>query len=492
MSAQTGIPLAWSEERFRETFARCADVHIQSSRFAESEGGSVTFVYVEGLVIGTHLSLVVIPELRRLFREEPGVQRRIELLSGSLPLIRMKDGATTEEIAESIFQGDLLILFDDSASLYRMSMDFRPARQPDESSTEISIKGPRDGFIEDINTNVALLRKRVRSQSLCYETTMIGRRTKTKIGLLYFEDLLDPKVLKTVRSRLGSIDIDGLYSINQLEEMLGDSRHSLLPLMDFTGRPDFALSCLLAGRFVLFVDGNPFALIGPAGLSLILKSPEDVHFNYAYVSFSRIVRAVSLFFSIFLPGIWVALMAFHQDQIPFRMMATISVSRLGLPLSAQMEMFVLLMLLEIFREAGVRLPSNIGQTLASIGGLIIGDAAIRAGLVSPSVVVVGAITAVSGVTLVNQSLSTIISVFRFFFFFMGSFLGIYGLILGIILLAAYMSRLKSFGMPYMAPWSPPNAREMIRSYIRLPWSLMRRRPKAIHPTDPDRQGDDGR
>nr|WP_325049974.1 spore germination protein [Cohnella faecalis] len=162
---------------------------------------------------------------------------------------------------------------------------------------------------------------------------------------------------------------------------------------------------------------------------------EDIHFNYAYVSFARVVRGASLFISLFLPGIWVALLAFHQDQIPFRLMATISVARLGLPMSVQMEMFLLLMLLEVFREAGVRLPSSIGQTLTSIGGLIIGDAAIRAGLVSPSIVVVGAITAVSGVTLVNQSLSTIISILRLFFFAMGAFLGMFGIILGMIVLA---------------------------------------------------------
>ncbi|KHF32174.1 Spore germination protein XA [Paenibacillus sp. P1XP2] len=168
------------------------------------------------------------------------------------------------------------------------------------------------------------------------------------------------------------------------------------------------------------------ALIGPGTLSLQMKSPEDVHFNYIYVSFVRLIRILSLLISIGLPSFWVALAAFHQDQIPFRLMATISTARLGLPLSAQMELFLLLILLEIFREAGIRLPSTIGQTLTVIGGLIIGDAAIRAGLVSPSSVVVGAITAVASATLVNQTLSTAVSVIRFGLFFASSILACTG------------------------------------------------------------------
>ncbi|MNZ96190.1 Spore germination protein XA [compost metagenome] len=227
-------------------------------------------------------------------------------------------------------------------------------------------------------------------------------------------------------------------------------------------------------------------IVGPAGLSLLLKSPEDIHFNYAYVSFARLIRIVSLFFSIFLPALWVSLMAFHQDQIPFRIMATISVSRLGLPFPSQIEMFILLMLLEIFREAGVRLPNAIGQTLTSIGGLIIGDAAIRAGLVSPSVVVIGAITAVSSVTLVNQSLTSIVSIMRFFFFFAACFLGMYGVILGIVLFIAYMASQKSFGVNFLAPLSPLLIRTLIPSFLRLPWFMLKRRPGSLEPQDKDR------
>jgi hypothetical protein len=251
------------------------------------------------------------------------------------------------------------------------------------------------------------------------------------------------------------------------------------------------VNALLAGRFVLIIDGNPLTLVGPATFNIIMKSPEDMHFGFLYVSFVRLIRLFSFWMSILLPGLWVALTAFHQDQIPFQLMATVASSRQGLPFSAQMEMFILLLLLEIFREAGVRLPSAIGQTLTVIGALVIGDAAIRAGLVSPSVVVVGSITAVMGVTLVNQTLSSIVSVLRFFMFLISSFIGMYGLILAMILLLFYMSRIKSFGVPYLAPISPLNSKDILKAYVRLPWSKMRNRPAVLDPIDPDHQKEDG-
>jgi len=478
----------WDEATLRELFANSADVQIMPCKLTEHPDSTVLLVYAEGLCDTVQFGQILLPELKRFFtdREQP----KPSDYSGSLPLIPIKSDTASDVLTEFVFQGDVLIMFSLGGSLYKMNICNRPERSPEESNTEISIKGPKDGFTEDIVVNVALIRKRIRSASLNYETYTIGRRTKTKVGLIYFRDILSPGILGEVRKRLKKIDIDGLYSINQLEEKLADSKYSVFPMFTATGRPDYVVSSLLAGRFILIVDGIPMVLIGPAGLSLLMKSPEDLHFNYTYISFARIVRYVSLFLSIALPGLWVSLAAFHQDQIPFRMMATVAGARLGLPMSAQIEMFILLMLLEIFREAGVRLPSSIGQTLTVVGGLIIGDASIRAGLVSPSVVVVGAITAVTSVTLVNQSLSTIVSVIRLAIFLVSSIIGMYGLILCLILFVAYLSKLHSFGLPYLAPISPLNVKDLATSYLRIPWTKIKTRPGIIHPIDPDHHGED--
>ncbi|MHA6482568.1 spore germination protein [Paenibacillus sp. strain BS8-2] len=478
----------WTEDNLRKLFHGNDDVIFQQCRFNNDSNVQVVLVYAEGLAHTIEIGTYVLPELNKLYDRGGMEGRPIEKVSCVMPIVQL--GNTEDELYEVVFQGDLLLLFVETGEAAFVSMGDKPTRSPFESNTEISIKGPRDGFVEDLVVNIALIRKRLRSPSLQVEHMTLGRRSKTRIGLLYFRDILNPSILKEMKERLNKIDVEAIYSLSQLEEYLNDSKFRLLPIMDFTGRPDYVMSSLLSGRIVIIVDGLPMVLIAPAGLTLILKSPEDAHFNYTYVSFARIIRGISLFLSIFLPAIWVALMTFHPDQIPYRMMATVSVTRLGIPLSSHMEMFLLLLLLEIFREAGIRLPSAIGQTLTSIGGLIIGDAAIRAGLVSPSVVVVGAITAVSGVTLVNQTLSTQVSLLRFFFFILSALLGMFGVILGMVLLLGYMGSLRPFGVPYLSPLSPLNLKQLVISFLRVPWKKMKERPDGLQTIDSDNQKGD--
>jgi len=485
------IVIPWSLDRLQALYMNSDDVIIRNFQLNADEQSEIAFIFCEGLTDTVQLGKTIMPELEEMYKVMKGFSAlNSSSLYGALPMLPVNPGVTAEKLSEWLFEGYLIMLFPTSGSLFRMNINNRPERSPEESSTEISIKGPKDGFVESLSMNVALIRKRVRSQSLCFESCVIGRRTKTKVGILYFNDILDPNLLIELRKRLNKIDIDGLYSIHQLEEALSDDKLSIFPLLDYTGRPDKAVSTLLSGRFVIIVDGNPHVLIGPANFTLLIDSPEDIHFNFQYVTFARLIRLLSFIVSIILPGTWVALSAFHPDQIPFRLMATIASARIGLPFSGQVELLILILMLEMFREAGVRLPSTIGQTLTVVGGLIIGDAAIRAGLVSPSVVVVGAITAVSGVTLVNQSLSGAVSVIRLIIFFFASFLGMYGLVISIILLIGYMSRLSSFGVPFLAPLSPPVFRDLVSVIFRLPSSMQKKRPQALHTIDKDRQGDE--
>jgi hypothetical protein len=471
-------------------FKQSDDIHIFVHQYDESPSSTVVLIYSEGTINPSLISRTVLPELHALYRENEEFVLHKGLMFGSLQLEPLQNMASEETLYEVLFEGSLVIFFPQLNTFLTVNISQIPGRMPQESSTEISIKGPKDGFVESIVVNVALIRKRIRSKSLCYEKFIIGKRTKTKVGLLYFQDIISPKILAEIKRRLDKIDVDGIAGVGHLEEILSDSKYSLFPLLDFTGRPDFAVNCLLNGRFVIIIDGSPMVLIGPGTFTLLLKSPEDLHFSFYYVTFVRLIRALSFLLSIILPGLWVALTAYHPDQIPFYLMATISSSRFGLPFSSPVEMFLLIILLEIFREAGVRLPSSIGQTLTVIGGLIIGDASIRAGLVSPSVVVVGAITAVCGVTLVNQTLSSVLSLVRLGLFIMSSFLGMYGLILGVILLVIYMSRLQTFGIPYLSPLSPPIFKDIAKTILRFPWIKIIHRPQNLKTVDSDHQGED--
>ncbi len=480
----------WSITSLKELFVHSQDVAIRIHRFVNDERSDVLFVFSEGTsdssIIGNNI-LVALSETYKSAGTFPIIDG---FLLSSLTT-RAQDGELKlDTIANRIFQGELLLIFPHARGLFWVNIGDLPQRNPDESNTELSIKGPRDGFVENITTNIALIRKRIRSSTLHCEMFVLGSRTSTKVALMYVYDVAAPELLQTVRQRLSKMKVDGIFSIQQIEEWISDHRYAIVPLMDATGRPDFTVSALLQGRFIILVDGMPMVLIGPSNFPLLLKSPEDLHFPYLYTTFARTVRYISLIITIFLPAFWVSLVAFHQDQIPFRILATIAVTRLGLPFSPQIELFLLLMLLEIFREAGSRLPSAISSTLTVVGGLIVGDAAIRAGLISPSTVVVGAVTAVTAATLINQNMSVSVSILRLSLFLLCCFFGMYGLILGAALLVFYLSQLTSFGKPYLAPLSPFIKKDWLPAFFRLPYVKNKWRPALLNTTDADRQRDD--
>lgn len=295
--------------------------------------------------------------------------------------------------------------------------------------------------------------------------------------------------IEDVRSRIHNITVDKMVSSTELEELISDSSYSIFPLLDYTGRPDYAVQSLLRGRFILITDGSPTVSIAPVNLFLLIKAPEDVHFNFLYVSFARILRIAGLAISLFLPGFYVALISYHQDQIPFLLLATIANSRQGIPMAPPLEILLVLGLYELFREAGVRLPKAVGQTLTVVGGLIIGDAAIRAGLTSPSMVVIASLIAVSKYTLVNQIVSGTVTVVSFFILLSSMLLGLLGFFVASFAVLLHLAKLKSFGLPYLAPISPIKIKEVIPSIVMLPWKLLRKRPEITKTKDRTRLGD---
>jgi hypothetical protein len=275
---------------------------------------------------------------------------------------------------------------------------------------------------------------------------------------------------------LDSIKVDIIVSSYEVEERLYDKTFSLFPLMDHSGRPDFAVKSLTQGRFVILVDGNPSCLIGPTNFNQTLYSPEDMHDSFFYISLVRLLRITALLTTIFFPGLYISLITFQIDQLPYSLVATISASRLGLPFSAPIETLLMLTLFELFKEAGIRLPKPVGQTVAVLGGLFIGDAAIRAGLTSPSCLVVISITVISGYILINQSMSNNIVIMRIFVLFISFF----------IIITALVS-LQSFGYPYFSNIARPNREDTIKTLLRVPLKFMKKRNQAYQPVDGDSQ-----
>ncbi|SES23972.1 spore germination protein [Salipaludibacillus aurantiacus] len=477
-----------TEETIREVFRGCGDVTVQGMSFDKSDGlkETVLFFFSQGLVDTQLIDDEVVPRLDTFFRsaEDYHKERLIEdlRLSSTEEIIKRKD------LSLKVFRGSLVLYFVTAQLTLSVDISKIPGRDPEETNTEVSVLGPRDGFVENIKVNSALLRKRIPSESLKYEEYKVGERTNTSVGLMYMEDIINPDVLSDIKSRLANLKIDGLLNSNQLTEMLRQNKMSLLPSLEYTGRPDFTANALLRGRFLLLLDGSPIVLIGPVNIFLLLKSAEDSELIPLYSSFERLLRVVGLSLAIFLPGFWVAVTTYHQDQIPVLLLATLASARRGVPLPTAIEAFVMLGLFELFREAGARLPLAIGQTLTVVGGLIIGDAAIRAGLTNPGIIVIIATSLVATFTLVNQSMIGVFSLLRLLVVAVSSLLGLFGFLISAFFILYYVANIRSYGLPYLAPFSPVSSiRDVFDNIFRSSWRDKGFRPDFMNTKDNTRK-----
>ncbi len=467
-----------NERWIRSACALCKDVHIQKLQFQAGSGSrTVLLLHCEGLADIKHMTQTILPGLEEL------------LLSNQSPdtwnVAPLRIETNLEKVMSDVFQGCLAVLVDGIGKAYVVDIRKPPQRTPEEPNTEVSIRGPRDGFVEELTVNVALVRKRLRSRSLACETFVLGQRSQTRAALLYMEDILNPEVRNAIRQRLSTINFDAVYTSSQLEEFLADSPFSIVPQFHYTGRPDNVVTSLLRGRFAIMLDGLPTALIGPVNFFLLLNSPEDFHVNYLYVFMERLVRFVGASFAVFLPGFYIAITTYHQDQIPLTLLATIMTARKGVPFPTPVEAFIMLILFELFREAGLRLPGVIGQTLAVVGGLIIGESAIRAGLTSPAMLVMIGTTVIASFTILNQSLLGVVSVLRFGVLLLSSLLGLFGFLLAVFVTLTYLASLRSFGLPYLAPYSPFDWQDFLQALARFSWV---KRPRMLRTQDDNRRG----
>jgi len=442
--------------------AGCGDVRVER---LELRGRSATLAYASGMIDNVVYKEQLLPALGKWLGGDAGPGGFAGLMSAAAGT--NKDRA---RIVSSLFSGSVVVIL--HGEVYTYDIPDMPERMPEESSSEISVKGPRDGFVENLSTNRTLVRRRLKTTDLKIESFTAGEESRTEIALLYLASTANDSVVNEARKRIENISTDIVLGSGQLEEMLSDRSRALFPLVDYTGRPDYVIEALLSGRIAIMVDGLPLVYTAPTNLFDLLKSPEDMHNAYYYVAFERLLRLLGLFVTLALPGFWVALSAYNVDQIPFPLLSTIVISRMGLPMSTALEMFFMLFMFELFREAGVRLPRAVGQTVAVVGGIIVGDAAIRAGLTSPTMLVASAITNVSSFTLVNQTLLGSVSLMRFFILLMSSALGMFGFFIGSFAILLYMVSLRSFGIPYLKPAAPYEWKKRTNGYFKPPYAAL--------------------
>lgn len=469
----------------KQLFSSSSDITIKTMEKGDNKE-TFLLVYCGPLIDSVFLDEVVLPKVNQYFIEET-----LENIS-SLIQVQKKDkkDITSEDLSNSIFSGKLMMTTDEIDLIYFYDISKVPTRSPDESVTEVSVRGPKDGFVEELNVNLGLVRKRLKTSSFIVEEYIVGTRSQTKVALLYIKDIINVELLKNIKDKLNKIETDVLTGSSQMEELVVDKQvFSLFPLVNHTGRPDFVVDSLNQGRFSLLVDGAPTALIAPANLAFLIKTSEDQHTSFIFASVERLLRVIGLFITVFLPGLFTALTTHNVGQLPLPLLATISVSRIGLPFTSFIEVILMLVMFELFKEAGARLPKGVGQTVAVLGGLIIGDAAIRGGITSPTMLVVIGVTAISGFTLVNQSLSGNLFVVRLYIVVLSFFAGIFGFIIGFISIIMYLSTIRSFGYPYLSYYQDLTWKDLFSIFVKLPEVIKDKRAPELDTNDSTRQGD---
>lgn len=471
-----------------ETFSQTEEVVSRQVMLGSSHRPrKVVFVYCKGMVDLDRFNRDILAMLYEYFLQLDGCRLSAKQLEETLPIPLETTERLFDPLVPQIFRGHLVLFVDGIDVAYVANLSNPPKRQPEEPTTESSVRGANDGFIEELETNVALIRRRLPTETLCTELFTIGVRTQSKVSLLYIRDIIDPSVLQQIRERIQSIHVDAVYASSQLEEFLSDSKFFIVPLFAYSGRPDFVVGALLRGRFAIILDGAPTVIMGPANLSFLLQSAEDEYISYLFLMMQRGLRLFGFLITLLLPGLYVAICTYHQEQIPLTLLSTLATSRRGTPFPTSLEALLMLVMFELFREAGNRLPSKLGQTLAVVGGLVIGESAIAAGVTSPTLLVVTATTAVASFAIANQSLAGIIILFRFFILIVSAILGEFGFLVSSFAVLVYLSTVRSFGIPYLTPFSPFHARDLSYTFNSVTARQERKRPIILRTKDQTRE-----
>lgn len=443
----------------KELLKDCDDLVIRELEIGEIVKVKMAVIYIDGLIDKSFLSeygvgfLVQEEELKSF--TEKGYQTSI------LDVIK-KEVLATSEIQEEeewdiiirfILSGDTLLLVDNSSKSLIIGTRGAPSRGIDEPETEAVIRGPREGFTEVAKFNTTLIRRRIRDPNLKVKVHSMGRRSKTDVFVMYMEDIVDKKLLDEVNNRLDNVDIDGIMDSSVLEYLIEDNYLSPFPQMDNTERPDSVAASILEGRVAIIVDNSPFVLLAPSTIGTLSQSAEDYYTRWLEASVVRLLRLLCALL-IFLPApLYVAITAYHPGLLPTRLIYFLSASRINVPFPSVVEALLMELTMEILRESGTRISGPIGSTIGIVGGLIIGQAAVEAGIVSPLMIIIVAISTIAAFAIPSYELSAAFRLIKFLFIGMAAIAGLYGVMIGIILLGTHLVVLNSFGIPYTSPYS---------------------------------------
>ena len=470
-----------NEQFLRQTFKDCSDVVIRS--FKIQNGPDAVVAYIDGLT-----NTVFVEGALRVLMVLEGNERKIgNVIKHTLPASEVKTFDNFGELFTGLLRGDTVLFVDGNACAITLGTSLFERRNVEEPETEASIRGPREGFTENLRTNTALIRRKLKTPKLKFKPFVVGKETNTFVLVSYLEGIADPKLVETIASRIEQIKIDGVLESGYIEELIQDHKYSIFPQIQNTERPDTVAAALLEGRVAILVDGTPFVLLAPMVFWQWLQASDDYYERFYIGSLLRLLRLSFLFLALLTPAIYIALSTYHQEMIPTSLLLSIAASRESIPFPAVVEALIMELAFEALREAGVRLPKTIGQAVSILGALVVGTAAVEAGIVSAGMVIVVSLTGIASFTLPRYNAAISVRILRFPLMLIASVFGLLGIVVGVMIIIGHLSKIRSFGTPYLSPISPPFFSDLKDIFIRAPWWKMVKRPVFLKSNDQVRE-----
>lgn len=459
---------------FKKIFKKDSAFRIKKINSTQKNNVSCALVYFDGMVDSTQLNEAVIKPI--LLVDLPNISGSLsEYFEKQVLFARdTKRTSSISKIIEGILYGEALVLINGSPEALMVDAKGWRTRGINEPDDERVLQGPREGFDEAALLNVSLIRRKLQTPDFCSEVIRVGRRTSTMVFICYLNSLTDQKHLSVLKQKIKNIDIDGILDSNYISEEINTSKFSLFKRTGTTERPDIVAARLLEGRIAVIVDGTPVVLTVPYLFSENFQSDEDYYQNYIVSSFGRMLRYLCFVLSITIPAVFVALSTFHKELFPTSLAITVARLRGGVPFSPLTEAFILILIFEILRETGVRMPQSLGHALSIVGGLVVGEAAVTAGIISTPMLIAVALSGIAG--LMIPRLKGAVLYLRIILLIFASFFGLYGIIAVLAVTVIHVISLESFGVDYTSSLSKANLQSLKDTVIRAPWQFMKKRP----------------
>ncbi|MEK5645975.1 MULTISPECIES: spore germination protein [Paenibacillus] len=470
---------------FQQELAHCSDLVIQSFHVTPEQNCAV--VFFRGMIDKNTVQDELLRDLLSIDPLDATAFHRHIFEYKKLSVTGLNVVNDLKEGLEAILNGHVLLLVDGESRMMDIPCASSEKRAIEDAPNESGIRGPREAYIEDLDVNLTLLRRRLKTASLKFESMEFGVQTKTKVVVAYMEGICKQELLDEVKGRLRKIHIDGVLGSSYLEEFLKDSPYSPFPQMQYTERPDVTTAALLEGRIAILVDGTPIVLLAPVTLFMLMQAAEDYFQHFLASTWIRWIRYIFLFISLVLPSIYIAITTFHPEIIPSDLLISIASSREIVPFPGLVEAFIMEIAFEALREATIRIPKSIGQSVSIIGALIIGTAAVQAGIISAFMVIIVSLTGIASFISPHFDLGLAFRLLRFPLMILSGIYGLFGVACGLIIIYIHLINLRSFGTPYLSPLTPLRFSDLKDTLVRVPWPLMNKRPSHFR-ADEMRQG----